>query len=318
MRSSRASSSLDDEVRGERERLAPGRRQFRRLDHVRQAQSAITVDDLIHGRHHPVGQRRLHHHRRRHGGHRGDLRQSDERRRPARSASPVRISPIRPACPIPTQYMTARDLASSPTTSSTQFPEFYKIYGEPEFTWNKIKQRNRNPLLDMNIGADGLKTGFTDEAGYGLVGSAVRDGQRLIVVIAGTKSEKERARGIAQAARMGLSRLRAGQPFRQGRGRSARPSVFGGAERNVGLVSKTPLDLLLPRGSRDSDQGADRLPGPGAGAGRGRAADRHPPDHRRRRPQQGGAALRRRATSPVGSMRQRALDGLQELVLGWW
>ena len=95
--------------------------------------------------------------------------------------------------PDPDQYVTARDLAKLANYIISEFPEYYTIYGEPEFTWNKIRQRNRNPLLDMNIGADGLKTGFTEESGYGLVGSAVRDGQRLILVINGTKSEKERA-----------------------------------------------------------------------------------------------------------------------------
>ena len=66
--------------------------------------------------------------------------------------------------------------------------EYYEYYKQTEFTWNKIKQNNRNPLLYMNIGADGLKTGYTREAGYGLVASAVRDGRRLIMVIAGMKS----------------------------------------------------------------------------------------------------------------------------------
>ena len=73
------------------------------------------------------------------------------------------------------------------------YPEHYKLYGEREFTWNKIRQQNRNPLLAMDIGADGLKTGFTKEAGYGLVGSAVQNGLRLIVVVNGAKHEKERA-----------------------------------------------------------------------------------------------------------------------------
>ena len=89
--------------------------------------------------------------------------------------------------------MTARDLAKLAEYIIREYPEYYKIYREPEFTWNKIRQRNRNPLLDMKIGADGLKTGFTEESGYGLVGSAVRNGQRLIMVINGVETEKERA-----------------------------------------------------------------------------------------------------------------------------
>jgi D-alanyl-D-alanine carboxypeptidase (penicillin-binding protein 5/6) len=96
--------------------------------------------------------------------------------------------------PDPRQLMTARELGKLARHIIETYPEYYKIYGEREFTWNKIRQYNRNPLLPLTIGADGLKTGFTKEAGYGLVGSAVQNGLRLIVVLDGLKSEKERAR----------------------------------------------------------------------------------------------------------------------------
>ena len=68
------------------------------------------------------------------------------------------------------------------------YPEYYHYFGEKEFTWNKIRQLNRNPLLTMDIGADGLKTGDIAESGFGLVGSAVQNGQRLIVVVNGLKT----------------------------------------------------------------------------------------------------------------------------------
>ena len=89
--------------------------------------------------------------------------------------------------------MTARELAKLAQHIIQTYPEYYHIYGEREFTWNKIRQQNRNPLLAMDIGADGMKTGFTKEAGYGLVGSAVQNGMRLIVVVNGLKTAKERA-----------------------------------------------------------------------------------------------------------------------------
>src|SRR5204863_9522348 len=73
------------------------------------------------------------------------------------------------------------------------YPEFYKLFGEREFTWNKIRQQNRNPLLLSLEGADGLKTGYTKEGGYGMVGSAVRDGMRLIVVVNGLEDPDDRA-----------------------------------------------------------------------------------------------------------------------------
>ena len=73
------------------------------------------------------------------------------------------------------------------------YPEFYKLFGEKEFTWNKIRQQNRNPLLNSLEGADGLKTGYTKEGGYGMVGSAVQNGMRLIVVINGLEDPEDRA-----------------------------------------------------------------------------------------------------------------------------
>jgi D-alanyl-D-alanine carboxypeptidase (penicillin-binding protein 5/6) len=214
------------------------------------------------------------------------------------------------------QYMTARDLAKVAKYIIDQFPESYKIYGERDFTWNRIKQPNRNPLLDMNIGADGLKTGFTDEAGYGLVGSAVRDGQRLIMVIAGTKSEKERAAEARKLLDWGFRAFERVSLFGQGEV-VGEARVFGGTARKVGLVSKAPVDVLLPRGSRDQIKGQIVYQGPvrapvAAGqpigiiritAGEGLSKE---------------APLYAADDIAVGSMSQRALDAVQEIVLGWW
>jgi len=83
--------------------------------------------------------------------------------------------------PDPAQKVTVRELAGLARHIIRTYPGFYGIYGEHEFTWNKIRQQNRNPLLTMNLGADGMKTGFTVDGGYGLVGSTVQNGTRLIV-----------------------------------------------------------------------------------------------------------------------------------------
>src|SRR6202162_2693647 len=85
--------------------------------------------------------------------------------------------------PDPGNKMTVRELAKLARYVIQTYPDFYKLFGEREFTWNKIRQQNRNPLLTSLEGADGLKTGFTKEGGYGMVGSAVQNGMRLIVVI---------------------------------------------------------------------------------------------------------------------------------------
>jgi D-alanyl-D-alanine carboxypeptidase (penicillin-binding protein 5/6) len=91
------------------------------------------------------------------------------------------------------QRVTARDMARLAAYVIQAYPQFYHYFGESEFTWNNVRQVNRNPLLSMNIGADGLKTGHLAASGYGLVGSAVQGGRRLILVLYGARSEAERA-----------------------------------------------------------------------------------------------------------------------------
>jgi D-alanyl-D-alanine carboxypeptidase (penicillin-binding protein 5/6) len=94
--------------------------------------------------------------------------------------------------PDPDHWSTAHDLATLALRTIKDFPQYYHYYGELEFAYNNIKQGNRNPLLYKNIGADGLKTGHTDEAGYSLTGSTVREGRRIIVVVSGLPSSKAR------------------------------------------------------------------------------------------------------------------------------
>lgn len=95
--------------------------------------------------------------------------------------------------PDPEHYSTAHDLSLLAQTLLRDFPEHYHYYSEKEFTHNNIKQGNRNPLLYRNIGVDGMKTGHTDEAGYGLISSAIRDGRRLLLVVNGLPDMQARA-----------------------------------------------------------------------------------------------------------------------------
>src|SRR5258706_975720 len=94
--------------------------------------------------------------------------------------------------PDPGNKMTVRELAKLARHIIQTYPDFYKLFGEREFTWNKIRQQNRNPLLTALEGSDGLKTGYTKEGGYGMVGSAVQNGLRLIVVINGLDDPEHR------------------------------------------------------------------------------------------------------------------------------
>ncbi|MBL9035103.1 MAG: D-alanyl-D-alanine carboxypeptidase, partial [Rhodospirillaceae bacterium] len=96
--------------------------------------------------------------------------------------------------PDPDHYMTAKDLATLAMRLIHDFPDYYHFYSEKEFTWHGIKQGNRNPLLyRAGSGVDGLKTGHTEEAGYGLTASAIRDGRRIVMVVQGLTGMQERA-----------------------------------------------------------------------------------------------------------------------------
>jgi D-alanyl-D-alanine carboxypeptidase (penicillin-binding protein 5/6) len=152
--------------------------------------------------------------------------------------------------PDPRQLMTARELAKLARHLIETYPDYYKYYSEREFTWNKIRQYNRNPLLAMTIGADGLKTGFTKEAGYGLVGSAVQNGLRLIVVVNGLRSEKERADEAKKLLEWGFHSFQSGLLFAEGQ-EIAQAKLYGGVRGHVPLIARKEVRLMVPRGSRD-------------------------------------------------------------------
>ena len=146
----------------------------------------------------------------------------------------------------PDHLMTVRELAKLAQHLIKTYPEAYKIYAEREFTWNKIRQQNRNPLLTMNIGADGLKTGHTKEAGYGLAASAVNSDLRLILVVNGFKTIKERAEESRKLMEWGFRAFESRQLFAQGE-TVGEAKLYGGAKTRVALVSPTPIRLLVPR-----------------------------------------------------------------------
>jgi D-alanyl-D-alanine carboxypeptidase (penicillin-binding protein 5/6) len=150
----------------------------------------------------------------------------------------------------PDQKTTARELAKLTLHMIENRPEIYKIFGEEEFTWNKIRQRNRNPLLSMNMGADGVKTGNVDESGYGLIGFAVQNEQRLVLVINGLKSARDRQNEARKLLEWGFRAFETRQLFAAG-ATVGEAKVFGGASGYVPLVAKKPVSVLVPRGSSD-------------------------------------------------------------------
>jgi D-alanyl-D-alanine carboxypeptidase (penicillin-binding protein 5/6) len=216
--------------------------------------------------------------------------------------------------PDPRQLMTSRELAKLARHLIETYPDYYKYYSEREFTWNKIRQFNRNPLLNLNIGADGLKTGFTKEAGYGLVGSAVQNGLRLIVVVNGLRSEKERADEAKKLLDWGFHSFQSGLLFAAGQ-EIAQAKLYGGVRGHVPLMAGKEVRLMVPRGSRDKIIARVVYSGPvrapveqGQKIGllkvwRGESVVLEVP-------------LQAAESVGAGSMPQRALDAASELVLG--
>ena len=153
--------------------------------------------------------------------------------------------------PKPENLMSVRDLTIIARRIISEFPEYYKIYGEREFTWNEIAQKNRNPLLLDYPGADGLKTGYIKDAGYGLVGSAVRDGRRLVLVVAGLTSIKERKEEAEKLLDWGFRQFKTIDVYAAGDVVS-KARVWGGASRWVNLVIKQDLRLALSAKEQES------------------------------------------------------------------
>ena len=155
--------------------------------------------------------------------------------------------------PDPEHYSTARDLAVLASQMIEDFPQFYGYYTETEFTYgtdistgDPITQRNRNPLLYRNVGADGLKTGHTEEAGYGLTASAVRDGRRLILVVNGLSSERERAEEAERLIEWGFREFESIPMFEAGEVVET-ADVWMGTPEEVSLVPSEDLVISLRR-----------------------------------------------------------------------
>src|SRR5229473_2912616 len=143
--------------------------------------------------------------------------------------------------PDPGNKMTVRELAKLARHIIQTYPDFYKLFGEKEFTWNKIRQQNRNPLLNSTLeGADGLKTGYTKEGGYGMVGSAVQNGMRLIVVINGLEDPDDRASEAKKMLEWGFRNFEIRTLIAADQ-QVGYAKVFGGESRSVKLVAETPV-----------------------------------------------------------------------------
>jgi D-alanyl-D-alanine carboxypeptidase (penicillin-binding protein 5/6) len=215
----------------------------------------------------------------------------------------------------PDQMVTARDMAILARHIIRTYPEYYKIFSEPEFTWNNIRQRNRNPLLDDGIGVDGLKTGYIKESGYNITASAKRNDQRLILVLGGLDSEAHRELEATKLLDWGFRNFVQVTAFEDDEV-VAEADVYGGDAGGVPLKAEGAIRILIPRDAGDTlrarvvYQGPLMAPvqeGTRVGAFKVWAGDRLIQEV----PLYTAAAVGR------GTLHSRALDALTELLFGW-
>ena len=148
------------------------------------------------------------------------------------------------------QFVTVRELLKLGIHIWKEYPELYKYYAQPDFTWNKIRQRNRNPLLTMGIGADGMQIGFTEGEGYAIVGSASQNGRRVFAALAGLLNARERAEEARKMIDWGMKSFDKKLLFADGEV-VGEASVYGGEKGGVALKAKGPISILIPATNRD-------------------------------------------------------------------
>ena len=213
------------------------------------------------------------------------------------------------------QTVTVHDLALLGLHMWREYPEFYTYYGQREFTWNGILQRNRNPLLAMDIGADGMKTGYTEESGYAIVGSVNREGRRLFAAMSGMESDRQRAEEARKLLDWGMRAFEKQQLFAAGE-IVGEAQLFGGAKSGVELRADGPISIFVPITNRDRLVARIVYTGPveapveeGTEIGAlkvwvGDTLSQETP-------------LYAAESVGVGKLHQRALDAIEELLIGW-
>lgn len=221
--------------------------------------------------------------------------------------------------PNPDNHTTARDLDKLARHLVMDFPDIYKYFALREFTntvsSRPIRQLNRDPLINANLGADGMKTGYIKESGYNIVGSAVQNGQRLILVMSGMKSDKERAEESRKLMEWGFKSFEQIILYRADES-PGDASVYGGTAGSVRLVAGRAITMLVARGKREKLSGRVVYEGPlrapvEKGAQVGRFEVLRDDSVIQETP------LYTDADVGVGKLHQRALDAVAELVGGW-
>ncbi len=166
--------------------------------------------------------------------------------------------------PDPNHRMSMHDLGTLAARIIREFPEYYGYFGLTEFPWDNRapdNRFNRNPLLKLGIGADGLKTGHTEEAGFGLVGSAVQNGRRVVVVVSGLPSDRDRSQEAERILNWAFREFVQKTVATKG-SRITEADVWMGAETKVGLVLPEDVSMLLPSLAQDKLNAEVKFTGP--------------------------------------------------------
>ena len=163
--------------------------------------------------------------------------------------------------PDPAHQMTVRDIATLSERLIRDFPQYYSLFGGKNFRFNEINQGNRNPLLYKDLGVDGLKTGHTSEAGYGLAASAERNGRRLVMVVTGLRSMNERSQESERLIEYGYREFGTYQLFSAGDKIDQAPVWLGQAP-SVPLMVAKPLYVTMPKKLRPQMQVKVEYTGP--------------------------------------------------------
>ena len=217
--------------------------------------------------------------------------------------------------PAPEQQVTVRDLTILARHIKDTYPDFYRIYSEPDFEWNKIRQRNRNPLLPMNIGATGMGTGYTEASGYSLVGVTERNGRKTFIALGGLSSIEERAAEAKRLLEWSDSRFQREELFASG-SRVGSAVVFGGTKSDVSLLTKEAVVAYIPSDRADSVSAHVEYDGPllapiQLGAKIGRIEIKLDDKISVTKDLFAGESVGR------GTLADRALDAAKELAFGW-
>lgn len=213
------------------------------------------------------------------------------------------------------QRTTVRELTLLALHLWRDYPDFYRYYSQKDFTWNKITQRNRNPLLAMDIGADGLAVGASEGSGFGIVASVNHNGARVIAAMSGLANDKERAEEARKLLDWGARSFEKTEIFAKDEV-VGEAQVFGGAKSGLALKARGPIAIFLPITSRDKLTARIVYDGPVAapieagqpvGALRVWIGDTLSQE----------TPLFAAESIAVGTLPQRALDAAKELAVGW-